>query len=212
MINHQHKFIFIHIPKTGGTSVEMLFDRHNNELFGFEDINGNHIENKKGIQMMLQDKSLHLKCLQHLTAVEIRDKYGEEIWNTYYKFTIVRNPWDLEVSKFTYFKTYRPDICERLGITSQPSFHKYVLNQNGPIQLNFITDELNNIMVNNIIRFENIQHGFDNVCKEIGIKPTQLPHELKSVRTHYRDYYNERTRRHVETIYSEDINNFEYTY
>ena len=212
MINHQHKFIFIHIPKTGGTSVEMLFDRHNNELFGFEDHNGNRIENNKGIKMLSQDKSLNLKCLQHLTAIEIRDKYGEEIWNTYYKFTIIRNPWDLEVSKYTYFKTYRPDICERLDITGQSSFRDYILKHTSPIQSKYITDESNNIIVNNIIRFENIQHDFDITCNEIGITPMRLPHELKSIRTHYRDYYNEETKRHVETVYNQDINKFKYTY
>jgi len=70
MILHDKKIIFIHIPRTGGTSVE--------EYFQFKHQHG-----------------WKPDTAQHLTLKEYSDHYDVE---DYFKFTIVRNPWDRLVS------------------------------------------------------------------------------------------------------------------
>ena len=66
MILHDKKIIFVHIPRTGGTSVEKYFN------FKF-------------------DHGWKPETAQHLTLEEYDNHY--DIKN-YFKFTIVRNPWD----------------------------------------------------------------------------------------------------------------------
>ena len=71
MILDDHKILFIHIPRTGGTSVEKFFEfkTHDN---------------------LLSTQS-SIRNAQHLTLKE----YTQEIdIEKYFKFTIVRNPWD----------------------------------------------------------------------------------------------------------------------
>src|SRR5581483_8183320 len=85
MINHKHKFIFIHINRTGGTSWERSFNI----------------------------KSGH----DHDLAVQIKKNVSKKVWNTYYKFAIVRNPWDRYLSiyknrrtnqgRFKRYKTFK---------------------------------------------------------------------------------------------------------
>ena len=65
MISDKHKLIFIHIPRTSGTSIEKMF----------------------AIDM---DK----ESGKHLKASEIKRLAGAEKWNTYFKFSLVRNPWE----------------------------------------------------------------------------------------------------------------------
>ncbi len=68
--------IFIHIPRTGGTS----------------------IESAAGISMGNEDK--------HLSASEIRENVGEEFWENAFKFSFIRNPWDRMISLYNqpYFR------------------------------------------------------------------------------------------------------------
>lgn len=68
MICHQRKLIFIHIPKTGGTSIEIALGQE-----------------QCGLQ-------------KHELPSNIIWDYGRELWKSYYKFTFVRNPWDRLVS------------------------------------------------------------------------------------------------------------------
>jgi hypothetical protein len=77
MINHKYKFIFLHIPRTGGTSIEKA-------LFG-QDWWGVHPPSK------------------HLTAHMAKQIYAP-YWQDYFKFTFVRNPWDRMVSMLKYGK------------------------------------------------------------------------------------------------------------
>lgn len=71
MIDHKNKCIFIHIPRTGGTSIEGAFDI---------EMNYNNYAEK------------------HLSASETRKLIGVGTWNNYYKFAIVRNPYSRLVS------------------------------------------------------------------------------------------------------------------
>ena len=72
MIDHRSKLIFIHIARTGGTSIEASL---------------------VGKDWWLVDPSS-----KHISAKQARDLYGKDIWEAYTKFSVVRNPWDRVVS------------------------------------------------------------------------------------------------------------------
>ena len=74
MINHKHRFVFIHVPKTGGTSLEMAF--------GYS------------------ERNRHIK---HLNEQKYSELLGN-IFLEYKKIPIIRNPWDRALSFYFYRK------------------------------------------------------------------------------------------------------------
>jgi len=79
MISHKHKCIFIHIPRTGGTSIE-------HAIFG-----GN---------WWSIDKST-----KHITASQAKKIYSD-FWDDYFKFAFVRNPYDRAISLLNFSSIY----------------------------------------------------------------------------------------------------------
>jgi len=76
--------IFIHMSKTGGTSIE--------ETLGIENVYANATAECRGIPFMEKRFS------KHATAAQAKNYYTDEEWQAAYKFSIVRNPWDRMVS------------------------------------------------------------------------------------------------------------------
>ena len=79
MINHDLRCIFIHIPRTGGSSIEQWLS---------------------GDDWWLVDKAT-----KHLTARQARRLYAEH-WDDYFKFSIVRHPLPRSISAFHYAKFF----------------------------------------------------------------------------------------------------------
>lgn len=79
MISHQHRCIFIHIPRTAGTSIESWLEPTPQWL-----------------------KSPNEK---HLTAIQAKEHYSE-FWDDYFKFTIVRHPYSRSFSLLSRFSRY----------------------------------------------------------------------------------------------------------
>lgn len=63
--------------------------------------------------------------VQHLLARQIREEVGAEVFESYFKFTFVRNPWDKAVSQFASMRD-RADLRELIGMASDASLSEYL--------------------------------------------------------------------------------------
>lgn len=68
------------------------------------------------------------------------------------------------------------------------------------------------IAVDEIIRFEQLGDGLAGVASRLGIEVPPLPHLKRSFRSAYPDYYDARTRRLVEEVFAGDIQAFGYSF
>ena len=99
------KIIFVHIPKTAGTSVESALSLHGDWR----------IENRSNFFGQISSNSLLARnfssnFMQHLRLHEIHNLLGEEFFD-YEIFTVVRHPWTRFLSSF---RRKDPDLCSYL--------------------------------------------------------------------------------------------------
>jgi hypothetical protein len=90
-ICHKNKFIFFHIPRCGGTSFERIFDfRKQEQLYG------------------VIDSREHIVTLHHLTPTDLRKSglVNDEILQSYFKFTIIRDPFDRMASDYLWQQVF----------------------------------------------------------------------------------------------------------
>ena len=78
-------------------------------------------------------------------------------------------------------------------------------------QSDWVTDADGSMLVDFVGRFERFAEDFAHVCKQIGVE-ADLPHKNRSSRGSYTTYYDAETARIVERFFAEDIERFEYTF
>lgn len=210
MISHQRGAIFTAIPKTGSSSI------------------------CKALQV--ENFCLHHECRSdHMHVKGLRQKnIFLEHWNdydSYFKFTFVRDPWDRCLSAYKWYST--PSGRRALGNkgelydTRVVSFSKFIRDyvtipamsapregyfQKMDLQVNWILDSSGKTIPDFVGRFENLQHDFDIVCDKIGVPRKKLPHLNKTDHKHYTECYDEETKQIVAELYAKDIEFFGYEF
>lgn len=116
MISHDLKLIFVHIPKCGGSSIKDFF-------FDGQGLDWRTPDYER-LYGWCPKRRIHL---QHATARQLleMDLVSQTTWNEYFKFTVVRNPWDRSYSDYLWIKR---DRGIRFG-----TFRNY-LNAAGPFR------------------------------------------------------------------------------
>lgn len=212
MISVEKKCIFVHIPKTGGTSIE-------NAIWGPD------WSQRTTAQLWMGNirpgfNKYQSGGLQHLLAKQIRAEVGNERFEEFYKFAFVRNPWDKTVSQFLYLKT-RPMLMKFLGLNRWSTFGTYVkglpkkfdMHVQSFDQRRFLFDETGTQLVDFVGKFERLQTDFEIVAGAIGLADSRLPHALKSKkRKPYQRYYNRITANIIASLYAQDIETFGYDF
>lgn len=149
------------------------------------------------------------KWYNHMPAIEIRDKIGNSIWNKYFKFCVIRNPFDKLVSGF-FFKKGKME-----GKDLIETFRSWIKNGG------FINDRdkylVNGwICVDYFIKFENLKNDIEHVCNLLNIpfEPERLPKLKAGIRDRtipLRDFYDEETIQIVYARYKFELEYFNYS-
>src|ERR1044072_8708387 len=163
MISFQKRFLFVHIPKTAGNSIQsVLRDYSEDELVALRG-------EQDGVERFgLRNPKYKVK--KHSTLAEDRAALGDAEFGGLHKFICVRNPWDRMVSYY-FTPTQKAEVRNRKKfrkiISSALSVADYLrLDQREE-------DPFGN--VDYIMRFENLADDFRTVCAALDISPMKLP-------------------------------------
>ena len=224
IISHSRKFIFIKSYKTAGTSVEAALSKYCTDedvVTPLGDYRFNRDENGAWIHKPHNPGNFQ----QHDKALAIRNKLSSEIWDSYYKFSITRNPWDRVVSFFFWANRRDSTLMPRkrfyhyLGAPFdelsdiRKRFAEYVKGDWNNNDSFYIID--NELCVDFVIRYENMEKDFKNICKVIGVPEMDLPRLKAGMRQrnhHYSEYYDDETRQIVADRNQNDIRRFGYRF
>ncbi len=229
MISHHHKCIFVHIPKTAGQSIETVF---------LNDVGLDWNTRDPLLLRANNNPKLGPPRLAHLKANEYFDYcyIPRDMFDSYFKFTFVRNPWDRAVSFYKYlgFKERMnfPRFIFKVLLSSKSEHQWFMVPQS-----HFIFDQNGKSLLDFVGRFESLRDDFKRICTSVNLKEVDLPHVnssrrktyahmriMKSIlyRTvvysrhnnakSYRDYYDDAARDAVAQHYREDIEHFEYSF
>ena len=216
LISHSHRFIFFHVAKTGGMSVRSALLPYTEEPARFK-------IKRPPAQKAGQPNPFYAvweALLLHAVARDVQKEVPSTIFDSYYKFAFVRNPWDWQVSMYNFILSEPTHIRHNL-VVSFGSFDRYldwVVATDSPypkgatkFQYETLTDSDGRLLVNYVGRFETLAQDFAQVCHQVGLT-TRLPHLNSSQHRNYRAYYNERSQQMVAEHFATDIHLFGYTF
>lgn len=210
IISYSHRFIFVHVPKSAGTSINRALDPFAHRT---EHLLVNRLLAAVGIHVNHYTYHKWKRFRRHATAREARRHLPARVYHGFFKFAFVRNPWDRMVSQYHYIlrKTshHRHKLVKSLG--GFEAYLKFEITRNKPLQKDFVTDARGRLLVDFVGRFERLADDFASICNAIGIE-AELPHACRTSHTNYRSYYDPRTIELVASHFGEDVDFFGYTF
>ncbi len=216
LLSHRYKFLFVHIAKTGGTSVRAALEglRWRDPLYALSFV-CHRFSHWTGHR-------LGTKFPRHARIIAAREMLPEEYFRALFKFSFVRNPWDLQVSSFHHIRRERPQVMN--GITDFREFMRWKFDPERPyqyhidtslkLQSDYLRDFDGELLTDFVGRYERLQEDFDTVCRRIGIPPRPLPHRRKATdrKKDWRSYYDDATAEQVARHFARDIELFGYRF
>lgn len=214
--NRHRKFAFIHVQKTGGTSVGELLRAAVPDITDY--------------------------APRHLGARHAKKKLDG--WDGYYRFAFVRNPWDRLVSWYCMIDRPRRALAEgtplppsterwllrhplpRHVLEDAPTFEEFVTRCVGEFrvrgaiysftrnQLDYLATKDGKLLVDFVGKFERLHEDLAAVLGEIGldVPADGMPHSNRSRHGHYSAFYTPETEGIVRERFARDIEYFGYEF
>jgi len=215
LLSHRYRFLFVHIAKTGGTSVRAALNslRWKDPLYYLSwpayKLSG------------FCGHRLGLKFPRHSHIIAAKEMLPDEYFDQLFKFAFVRNPWDLQVSSFHHIQRERPEVMN--GIDDFNEFMNWKFDPGRPpqyhidtslnLQTDYLVDLHGNMLIDFLGRYESLEKDFAEVCGRLGVR-LYLPHrrQAKDRQRDYRTYYNDHSVELVSQHFAQDIDKLGYQF
>lgn len=221
ILSDTHNFIFVHVPKNAGTSMTEAL-----EPFATTPHRTAWHSLMRRLPITQSPQKAHFRG--HDPAVRMRATLSPAVFNGFFRFAVVRNPYDHAVSLYEFMKQFRIEstaarirkmsFVEYLHYRVKRPFWNDTIFARQPAQSWFLTDDSNKLLVNRVLYYETLQADFDKLTSDLGlpvavlrkINKTKSKSETRSFAT-YADYYDAESTEMVRKIYARDFHNFGYS-
>ena len=206
LISDSHQFVFVHVRKAAGTSLRHILEQvslaKNNQLWY-------KMLSRNGFKVDYHKHSFR----KHSALIEAEKSMPEGVFENYFKFAFVRNPWDRLVSEFEYIKTQ--NTHSRYKKLSQMTFEQYIEFQGkraSAHQFNVLSNKKGELGLDYVGKFERLDESLVYISEKINLDCSQIPHINKIKRQPFQSYYNDATAERVSELWVKDIEVFDYQF
>ncbi|MDO6728666.1 sulfotransferase family 2 domain-containing protein [Marinovum sp. 2_MG-2023] len=213
IISRGRRYIFVHIPKTGGTAMALALEARamaDDILIG---------DTPKARKRRGRVKSLTARgrLWKHATLADIDGIVSPAEFDDFLIFTLVRNPWDRMVSYYHWLRTQSFDH-PAVGLAQSLDFPAFL--RDGSVQTSmsaapaarYVTDAQGQERKTLFLRLEHLAEDLVPLQAHLGFA-LDMPHANQSDRAaDYRGYYSDEEAAIVSRICARDIERFGYRF
>ena len=206
IISHQHQFIFFAVPKTGTHSIRQALRPH----LGADD--------EEQVRLFEQHSfsNPELKAVGHghLSVAQVKPVLGEDIFEGYFKFAFVRNPWDRFVSFCAFISRatgqfeQNPHGFMVQMIHSPPPLQQMLYQPQSAL----LIDADGRLAMDFVGHVETMERDYKSICERLKLQSEPLQQVNRSRHRPYVDYYTPQLRDLIATRYRQDIEMFGYRF
>lgn len=170
IVNHRYKFIFVKTRKVGGTSLEVALSKYcDADDIVTKIIPGEDQRIIRGYQGPTNYKKYYFK--NHTPAYYIKEQLGTDVWNSYTKFTVLRDPVDFVVSDYYWkHKKNLPDFDQWVDTLARHHFANWQIHtiDNQPV-------------LDYYVLYERLNKDLTKLSEKLGL-PGDLGEEIQDIK------------------------------
>ena len=236
IISFKYKFIFIKTFKTAGSSIEnYLYPYLNNKdivaptedysgINSWGDFDTKEVEGYIKKELIEKYYRSKIKFHAHMPIWLVRErlkplskKLNYDIFKNFYKFSVIRNPFDTIVSHYYWLNSPNNKSSQATTFNKiLQELENNVYPNYGLLNLNKLMDKnFEKVICDKIIKYEDLNKGLSFVFNKLGIP---FDGELKvfkkktTIKKNYRDFFNAKSKKLIMEIFWKDFELFNYDF
>lgn len=211
IVSHRHRYVFVHIPKTGGTSLTLALEAR----VGRDDIILSDTPKGRNRRKRVAGLPSRGRLWKHSTLADIEGLVDPTILADYRAFTLVRNPWARAVSYHRWLRGQGFDHPS-VRLAKALEFHDFLRDPLTQRQLavparHYLTASTGEVR-GLYLRLEHLDADLPALESHLGFALRPLPHENRSGHGDWRAAYDDEGAALLARLAAEDIARFGYRF